>query len=186
MLVGENSFGGDFLSEDVRPKKKPQRIIEPSGRTWCVRVCVYAWRDARMCVCVYVCMCVRSHACMYVCAYICALAHVHAYMYACLCAHTHVCMRMRVCACMVCVRACDVHVWCVCMCASMPMAGRQKAKKFREIYRNVYPHVVLKSFSFVVRSRELYILPTTPIYATNFLTLLYEKYEAKNKGVEES
>jgi hypothetical protein len=33
ILVGENSFGGDFLSEDVSPKMKPQRIIEPSGRT---------------------------------------------------------------------------------------------------------------------------------------------------------
>jgi hypothetical protein len=64
--------------------------------------------------------------------------------------------------------------------------GKQKAEKFREIYRNVYPHVVLKSFSFVACSRELYILPTTPIYATNFLTLLYEEVNAKNKGVEEA
>jgi hypothetical protein len=33
-ILGDgNSFGGDFLSEDVRPKMKPQRIIEPSGRT---------------------------------------------------------------------------------------------------------------------------------------------------------
>jgi hypothetical protein len=33
ILRDENSFGGDFLYEDMRPKKKPQRINEPSGRT---------------------------------------------------------------------------------------------------------------------------------------------------------
>jgi len=44
----------------------------------------------------------------------------------------------------------------------------------------------LKSFSFFDFLRELYILPTTPIYATNFLTLLYEEVNAKNKGVEEA
>jgi hypothetical protein len=44
----------------------------------------------------------------------------------------------------------------------------------------------LKPFSFFEFLRKFYILPNTPIYATNFLTLLYEEVNAKNKGVEEA
>jgi hypothetical protein len=33
ILTGENALSGDFLSEDMRPKKKPHRLIEPSVGT---------------------------------------------------------------------------------------------------------------------------------------------------------
>lgn len=153
-ILGDgNSFGGDFLSEDMRPEIKPQLIIEPSERMWCVRVCVYAWRDvcALMCACVYVC----TLTCMYVCAYICALAHVHAYMYACVC--SCLCLHSYVCVCMYGTCVCVQRARDTCMCASLPTYSRQKLKSCRKSTEMHTPHVILKSFSFIVRLRKMYI-----------------------------
>lgn len=33
ILTGRNGLSGDFLPEDMRPKKKPHRLIESLGRT---------------------------------------------------------------------------------------------------------------------------------------------------------
>ena len=130
-------------------------------------------------------MCVRSHACMYVRTYVRSLMYMRTCMRACV----HMLMCVCVCVCMhawcVCVRAmctCDV---CACVRAYLWQAGK-KLKSWRKSTEMVHPHVVLNSFPLLTVHVKLYILPTTPIYATNFLTLLYEKYEAKNKGVEEA
>jgi hypothetical protein len=62
----------------------------------------------------------------------------------------------------------------------------KKPKSWSKFIEMVYPHVVLNSFPLLIAYVKLYILPPTPEYATNFLTLLYEEYEAKNKGVAEA
>jgi hypothetical protein len=53
----------------------------------------------------------------------------------------------------------------------------------------VDPHAVFKSFSFTMFHRNLYILPTTHIYAIIFLTLRYEEdnyKENKEANTKES
>lgn len=48
------------------------------------------------------------------------------------------------------------------------------------------PHVVLNAFPLSYVYVKLYILPHTPEYATNFLTLLYEEDDSKKEGVSEA
>ena len=186
ILTGRNGCSCDFLSEDVRPKKKPQRIIEPSGRTWCERVCVY-WRTSCVYACTYVCMCVCVYAhmhvcmCVHMCARSCTCVHVCVLVCTCSCAYAyaHACMH-GVCACVRCARDVCARV------RACPWQAGKKLKSWGKSTEMVHPHVVLNSFPLLTVHVKLYILPPTPEYATNFLTLLYEKYEAKNKGVEEA
>jgi hypothetical protein len=127
-----------------------------------------------MCACVHDVMCVCVYACAYVCTCVCVYAHMHVCMYV----RTYVrsLMYMRTCmrACvhmLMCVCVCVyVHAWRMCVramctcdvraCVRACLHARQKAKKFREIYRNVYPHAHFELVSFIVCSREIvYITP---------------------------
>ena len=154
-ILGDgNSFGGDFLSEDMRPEINPQRIIEPSERTWCVRVCVY-WRTSCVYACTYVCMCVRSHACMYVRTYVRSLM----YMRTCMRAWVHILMCVCVC---VYVHAWRVYVramctWYVHVCRRACLQASKKLKSWRKSTEMVHPHVVLKSFPLLTVHVKLYI-----------------------------
>ena len=89
-----------------------------------------------MYVCVYVhtlmCMCVRMY--VRLCARSCASAYVYAYM------------------CDVCVRVAYVRDVCVRVHVHAYMLG-EKLKSWSKFMKIVYPHVVLKSFSYCVPSR---------------------------------
>ena len=87
-------------------------------------VCVYAHTLMCMCVRMYVRLCARS----------CASAYVYAYM------------------CDVCVRVAYVRDVCVRVHVHAYLLG-EKLKSWSKFIEMVHPHVVLKSFSYCVRSR---------------------------------
>ena len=134
-------------------------------------VCVYVCTLTCMCVCMCVHMCARSCTCVHVCVHGCTYSCVYAYA----------CTSMRdVCTYVQCARD-------TCMCACVhAYRPSKKLKSWRKSTEMDTPVFVLYSFPLLIAYVKLYILPPTPEYATNFLTLLYEKFEAKNKGVEES
>jgi len=134
---------------------------------------------ARVYVCALTCMCVCM--CVHMCARSCTCVHVCVHGCTCSCANAYACMCMRgVCACVRCAR--DT---CMCACVHAYRLSK-KLKSWSKFIEMVYPYVVLNSFPLLIVHVKLYILPPTPEYATNFLTLLYEEYEAKNKGVAEA
>ena len=135
----------------------------------CARV--YVCTLTCMCVCMCVHMCARSCTCVHVCVLVCT----------CSCVYACACTSMRgVCACVRCARVTCVHV-----CVHAYRLGKKLKSSEKSIEMDT-PMLILNSFPLSYVHVKLYILPPTPEYATNFLTLLYEKFEAKNKGVEES
>ena len=153
-----------------------------------------------MCACMHDVMCVCVYACAYVCTCVCVCAYMHVctyvrtyvrslmYMRTCMRAWVHILMCVCVC---VYVHAWRVYVramctWYVHVCMRACLQASKKLKSSEKSIEMHTPMLVLNSFPLSYVHVKLYILPPTPEYATNFLTLLYEEVNAKNKGVEEA